>query len=133
LKGDLKVLVDSLENALERLGEALSVSVDENDIALDATIQRFEFSYEQTWRLLQQFARHAGFGPKSPRESFRIAYKQGWIDDEKLWLNMLNDRNLTSHTYNKALALEIYERIQTYYPEMRRVCRLLKELRVTDK
>ena len=110
------------------LGEALAVPVESNEIALDGTIQRFEFSYELMWKTMQRLARFHGFDPQSPRDSFRTAFKQGWIEDENLWLDMIRDRNLTSHTYQKELALQIYERVKIYYPEMRRVSRLLKEL-----
>jgi nucleotidyltransferase substrate binding protein (TIGR01987 family) len=41
-------------------------------------------------------------------------YHQGWIDDETAWLNMLKDRNLTSHTYVQELALEIHARLPTH-------------------
>jgi len=119
--------VASLEKALDRLGEALDLPIESNPIALDGTIQRFEFCYEQAWKTLQRFARFMGFDPRSPRDVFRVAYKQGWIEDEDLWLSMLNDRNLTSHTYKVELALEIYSRVKSYYPELRRINSLLKE------
>jgi nucleotidyltransferase substrate binding protein (TIGR01987 family) len=119
--------VASLKKSLDRLGEALDLPIDSNPIALDGTIQRFEFCYEQAWKTLQRFARFMGFDPRSPRDVFRVAYKQGWIEDEDLWLSMLNDRNLTSHTYRVALALEIYSRVKSYYPELRRINSLLKE------
>jgi nucleotidyltransferase substrate binding protein (TIGR01987 family) len=120
--------VAALEKALDRLGEALDLPIDSNPIALDGTIQRFEFCYEQAWKTLQRFARFKGLDPRSPRDAFRVAYKQGWIENEDLWLSMLNDRNLTSHTYKVELALEIYGRVKSYYPELRRISSLLKEL-----
>jgi nucleotidyltransferase substrate binding protein (TIGR01987 family) len=126
-RDELKDSVASLESALDRLEEALAIPIDTQPIALDGTIQRFEFCYELVWKTMQRFARFVGFDPRSPRDAFRVAYKQGWIEDEDLWLSMLRDRNLTSHTYKIDLALEIYGRIKAYHPEMKRIAGVLKE------
>ncbi|MCK4499889.1 nucleotidyltransferase substrate binding protein, partial [Candidatus Babeliales bacterium] len=42
-----------------------------------------------------------------------------WIDNEKLWLEMMSDRNMTSHIYKHEMALQIYRNIEKYYPEMK--------------
>ena len=65
---------------MDTLGLAVT-PLDSNPIALDGTIRRFEFCYEQAWKTLQRFARFKGLDPRSPRDAFRIAYKQGWIDN----------------------------------------------------
>ncbi len=124
---DMKDSLMSLESALDRLREALALPIDAHPIALDGTIQRFEFCYELVWKTVQRFARSVGLDPRSPRDAFRVAYGQGWIEDEDLWLSMLRDRNLTSHTYKIELALEIYGRIRSYYTEMKRIAGLLKK------
>ncbi len=41
-------------------------------------------------------------------------FSLGWIDGEPLWLRMLDDRNRTTHTYNEAVAEEIYARLESY-------------------
>jgi nucleotidyltransferase substrate binding protein (TIGR01987 family) len=57
---------------------------------------------------------------KRVRIYFKTVLQQAYVNqlilDEKLWLDMLKDRNLTSHTYNQKLALEIYQRIKNYGP-----------------
>ena len=35
------------------------------------------------------------------------AFRAGWLGDETAWLQMLRDRNETSHTYNEILAIEV--------------------------
>ena len=67
-------------------------------------------------RLLAQ----QGVDTVTPRQTLKQAYTARWLDSEKLWLGMLDDRNRTSHAYDEALAEEIYEQVQTYAPEMRR-------------
>ncbi|KIJ89324.1 HI0074 family nucleotidyltransferase substrate-binding subunit [Rickettsia asembonensis] len=51
----------------------------------------------------------------------REAFVTGIINDESLWIYMLTDRNMTSHTYDKKLADEIYSRIRNYVPELKKL------------
>ena len=46
------------------------------------------------------------------------AYEVRWIENETVWLQMLRDRNETSHVYNEDMAKQIYDRIRENYPEM---------------
>jgi nucleotidyltransferase substrate binding protein (TIGR01987 family) len=54
------------------------------------------------------------------------AFRAGWLADEAAWLQMLRDRNETSHTYNEAVARRIYANVRAAFPEMERTCLLLK-------
>ena len=56
---------------------------------------------------------------RSPREALRASYRLGWVDDEALWLRMLDDRNRTSHSYNEAVADEIFSRLPEYVAALR--------------
>jgi len=120
--------LNSMANALERLGEVLLRDAAADPVLLDATIQRFEFCFEINWKAIKKalFALE-GFDATSPRQTFQKAFAVGWITDEALWIDMLNARNLTSHTYREELAWDIYHRIQLYYPEFQRLHRLLVE------
>jgi len=99
----------------------LKEPLDAHDFLLDTTVQRFEFSIELFWKALKHLLALNGVTVNLPKEVLQEAYVSRWIDNEKLWLAMLKDRNQTSHTYKHELALEIYERIKQYYPEMRKV------------
>ena len=59
-----------------------------------------------------------GIEANTPRECLQQAYVAHWLDDETLWLTMLRDRNLTSHTYREALALEIFSHLPSYLSAM---------------
>lgn len=54
----------------------------------------------------------------SPRQAIAEAYRMKWFDNETIWLSMLRDRNLSSHTYKIVNANRIYKNIKEYYPEM---------------
>lgn len=116
---DLKIL----ERAIKRLTEALAVDAKITPIAVDATIQRFEFCYELLWKALKKMLLdQENIEVQSPKQVLQQAYAVGWIKDENLWLQMAQDRNLTSHTYQEELALEIYQRIPAYLKEIQKVC-----------
>jgi nucleotidyltransferase substrate binding protein (TIGR01987 family) len=120
-----KLALQNLGQALDRLEEVLNVSPSENNYVIDATIQRFEFVIELYWKTFKHLLAAQGKTTSLPKASLQEAYAAGWICDEKLWLNMMRDRNLTSHTYKEKNAQEIYKNIRTYYPEMRQVYRKL--------
>ena len=89
---------------------------------VDATIQRFEFTFELAWKYLKDMFYEKGIVVHYPKEVLQQAFQGGVIDDEALWLAMLRDRNMTSHTYDEKLADVIYGRIQTYVPALRALC-----------
>lgn len=121
----LQRLLNSLNASLERLGEALLISEDQ-PLAVDGTIQRFEFTFELFWKALQRLLAEQGIAANSPKSVLQHAYRVGWLKDEAAWLQMLDDRNLTSHTYREALARKIYSRIPTHEAAMREVVEKLR-------
>ena len=118
------LMLSELERALERLREAVE-QPPENPLAIDGTIQRFEFSIELFWRALKKLLAEQGVQTTTPRETLRAAFKAFWIKDDALWLAMLDDRNRTSHTYKRELAETIYANIGIYLPELERTYREL--------
>jgi nucleotidyltransferase substrate binding protein (TIGR01987 family) len=53
-------------------------------------------------------------------------YQIGWINEEALWVQMLDDRNATSHTYDEPMAFEIYNNIKSYYPALVQLAKLIR-------
>lgn len=127
----MKATLESLGRALRRLEEALAQPV-EDPLVVDATIQRFEFTIELFWKALKRCLEFEGIGTSTPRHALQQAYQAGWLQDESKWLQMLRDRNETSHTYDEAKAREIYERIRTNAPELRAACEFLRQRFATD-
>lgn len=103
------------ENALKKLKESTEL-VMENDIIIDGVIQRFEFTFELSWKLMKTFLEYEGIEElNSPRVTLKYAYKRGLIEDGDEWINMMIDRNRTSHIYDEKTAKEIYVRIKTHH------------------
>jgi nucleotidyltransferase substrate binding protein (TIGR01987 family) len=111
-------VIERLENykrALARLREAL-IKEDPNQFVYDATIKRFEFTYELAWKLLKALIEYKGGEDlRFPRDVFREAYAKGLLKNGEVWLDMIKDRNLSSYTYSFEKALDIYERIKECY------------------
>lgn len=107
-------------NASTRLDEVASLP--ETDIVRDAAIQRFEFTFELVWKTLQLYLEHEGFESGGPRAVLKRAFIIRLISDQDeadVWLQMLDDRNLTSHAYDETLAGQIYTRIvRDYAPRL---------------
>jgi nucleotidyltransferase substrate binding protein (TIGR01987 family) len=103
--------------ALDRLQEALQETT-QNPLAIDGTIQRFEFCFELTWKLARLVGRRFGIEEQSPRQVLKAAFQQSWVNDESVWLRMLEDRNQSSHTYREEVAIDVYSRVGEHYRAM---------------
>ena len=113
--------IKDLGNAIERLNEAIEDSKTYKlETLKDAVIQRFEFSLKLSCKALKNYLNSQGIvEANTPKQTIKEAFGVGILDNGLIWLDMLNDRNLTSHTYNQADANEIYESIvNIYYKEM---------------
>jgi nucleotidyltransferase substrate binding protein (TIGR01987 family) len=109
--------LDNLRDAIDRFDEYLQLPI-ANDRDKAGTIQGFEFCFELAWKTLQKFAMEMGISVGSPRQSFVYGLREGLIPlaEEDLWLQMLADRNLSSHTYKKKTADDVLSRLPTYLP-----------------
>lgn len=109
-----RTLVDA-RRALTTLFELCDLS-HPTDIERDAAIQRFEYSFETVWKSAQQVLLAEGIEANSPRAAIRSSRSVGLLSDEQAeaGMRMLNDRNLTSHTYKSTLAQEIFGRLAAH-------------------
>lgn len=83
----------------------------------EGVIQRFEFTLELAWKTLKDKMEFDGLilNKISPRMVLKEAFKNKYVDDIELWLEMINDRNLLSHTYDSDVIMEIVPDIQKKY------------------
>jgi nucleotidyltransferase substrate binding protein (TIGR01987 family) len=116
----------NLGAALERLREALQ-EPETNPLAVDGTIQRFEFVIELFWKTLKRLLAAEGIQTDTPREAIQQAFQVNWLKDETAWLQMLKDRNETSHIYNEAAARRIYNHVKEYFPELEKTFNFLRK------
>jgi nucleotidyltransferase substrate binding protein (TIGR01987 family) len=110
------------KNALQRLEEAVektkeNVGKEEYTFFRDSTIQRFEFTLEIAWKSIKQFLlEHDGLECRSPKACMREFFSTGYLDEAQvsLLLQMIDDRNLATHTYHESLADEIFSHVEVY-------------------
>jgi len=112
---EIKIAAQRYQDALNKLTEGVANARDELD--RDGVIQRFEFTFESFWKLLKLILQYEGFDCQSPRSCIKEAFKRDIIVDSELFLDMLQDRNLSSHVYNEQTSIEIFERIRRQYAE----------------
>ncbi|MFH1562685.1 MAG: nucleotidyltransferase substrate binding protein [Nitrospirota bacterium] len=109
----VKYAVEKFTNGFKRLKEAIQEAKD--DLDKDGAIQRFEFTFELLWKALKIFLEYQGIVVNTPRESLKEAFRINLLGDEEVFLQMLEDRNKTSHIYDEETSEEIFERIKTAY------------------
>jgi nucleotidyltransferase substrate binding protein (TIGR01987 family) len=113
MKNELDYSISKLNDAIARLEEGISQVKDE--LGEDGVIQRFEFTFELLWKTIKLFMYDKGIICKSPKDCLKEAFRYGLFIDDELFLNMLEDRNNTSHIYNHEDTRIIYLRIKDEY------------------
>ncbi len=109
-----RVALENLRRSLRQLEDALA-RPSLNDLELTGALKTFEFCYELGWKALQKLAQSQGRPVASPREAFRFALEAGLISEERLWLEMIEDRNLTVQVYDRSAAERIQEKVRSRY------------------
>lgn len=91
-------------------------------------IQFFEICFELSWNLIKDYLEEQGLQDlRFPRDTVKKAFETGLIEDGHSWLTALKNRNLTSHTYDEALADKVIAEIKSnYYPLLRQLYSRLK-------
>jgi nucleotidyltransferase substrate binding protein (TIGR01987 family) len=86
-------------------------------------IQFFEMSFELAWNMVKDYLEDQGFlDIKSPRGALKKAFEVNILEKGHEWMELLQDRNLTAHTYDEQKATDMEHLIQNkYFP-------ILKEL-----
>lgn len=102
-----------LKKAVRNLKEAVKVA--KTQLEIDGVIQRFEFTFELAWKTIRLFLDEEGIECKSPKMAIKEAYAYGFIKNERVWLKILRDRNLTTHIYHKEMSRRIFGSIKERY------------------
>lgn len=93
-------------------------------------IQSFEFTHELAWNVLKDYLEEKGIiGLIGSKDATRTAFKNGLIEQGAAWMKMIEDRNLTTHTYNPDVAEQVGEEIVSrFYPAFRSFSEKFKAL-----
>lgn len=100
-------LRQQFQKATDRLAEVLQQP--KNEFMRDAAIQRFEFCFDLSWKLVKTFLEEIkGVQCQAPKDCWRQAYTTGIIAYDDFWIKLTDARNQTSHTYNETTAEEVH-------------------------
>jgi nucleotidyltransferase substrate binding protein (TIGR01987 family) len=100
-----------LSQALENGPSAL------NQLEQEGVVQRFEFTFELAWKTMKDYMEEDGviITPLTPKQVIKSAYASKIIEDGQCWVNMLNHRNLLSHTYDFSIFEKAVIAIHIHY------------------
>ncbi len=115
----LQNLIKDLTKANQRLKEAGKTKA--TQMNKDATIQRFEFTFELAWKTIQEYVKDQGFDCKSPKSCLREGARLDLISNLEKWFVFLEHRNLIAHTYNEKMANKIYSQAIKFSTEVDKI------------
>lgn len=108
----------NFQSAIIQLKEGVDIfsSRELNLLEKQGLIQAFEFTHELAWTVLKDFFAYQGnFEIKGSRDAVKEGFKYGILKNGSLWMQMIETRNLTSHTYDKKIIEEIIVLVTTKY------------------
>ena len=108
--------METAGRALEKLHEGVAKG-ELTEMERDGLIQRFEFCFEIMWKCGKDYLLdREGLVVASPKKVIRALYEVGLLNaaETESTLQMVDDRNMTAHTYDEKYAIELAERIKGY-------------------
>lgn len=108
----------SFRKAFGQLAKAAAIARERelSELERQGLIQAFEFTHELAWNTLKDFLEPAGatnlFGSVN---ATRAAFAAGLIENGEAWMEMIKNRNLTTHTYDERTADKISSAILSSY------------------
>ena len=111
---ELRKAVQTLKEAL-LFTEELKDNLTQYKVARDGAIQRFEYCIEQAWKVAM---RELGSRTKFAKPAVREMARADLIDSAEAWLDFIEARNKTSHSYDEDVAREVFLQIQKFMPEV---------------
>ena len=122
-----KLSLHPLEKALQSLKDILKQPI--NEYIRDGVIQRFEFTFELSWKTIKRYFKEIGRDdiPAGPKPLIREAGKEELIANVEEWLDFLEKRNISTHIYNDAQAEQVYNKAKNFPPFVEDLIKRLKD------
>lgn len=105
------------EKALNQFSEAI-LQFGENPINIikEGIVQRFEFTHELAWKVMKDYLEYEGFqNVTGSRSATREAFNKGLLEQGQTWMDMIESRNKTVHTYDEAILQAEFIKIRNLY------------------
>jgi nucleotidyltransferase substrate binding protein (TIGR01987 family) len=115
-----KQRLQNFEKALLFLEAALAKS-EPNPLEEAGIVQCYEFTFELAWKKLKDYLEAQGVPAQFPREVLKESFAGNLLDDGDVWMDMLEKRNLMTHTYNETSARLALSLIRGGYTQQMRM------------
>lgn len=119
----------NFKKAFEQLEIAVKMST-YTDLEREGLIQRFEYTYELAWLTMKDYLEDQGYqNITGSKDAIKQALQAGLLENAEDWMEMVESRKLSTHTYDMETAKEIAGKVINEYYEMFRdlINRLTKE------
>ena len=110
--------LDSFRKALAALERSVAAAKERelNEMEEQGFVQSFEFTFELSWKLLKDYLESKGFNDfHGSKDTYKLAFQEGIINDGESWMGMIDTRNRSSHTYEESIAKEIISLVLSKY------------------
>ncbi len=109
------------QSALSQLKDGIEL-YNERELSLiekQGLIQAFEFTHELAWKVLKDYLEYqSAIKIRGSRDAVKESFKIDLINDGQTWIEMIETRNNTSHTYDKEIAENtVIEIVDKYFSE----------------
>lgn len=105
----------NFEKALNQLGKFINKG-DLNELEEQGLIQSFEYTHELAWNVMKDFLTFEGIqNIIGSRSATREAFNKGLVEEGQIWMDMIDSRNESVHTYNEETAEKIANKIKKIY------------------
>ncbi len=109
------------EKAFKLLERTLEIA-EPSEAETGGIIQFYEMSFELGWKILKDYLTDQGFTVKTPRQAIKQAFQIDLIKDGHVWMNALDDRNMTTHIYDESTAKKVLSAIRDkYFPALKQL------------
>lgn len=121
---------ENYKKALSNLNETVQYIKEHglNKIYIMALVQTFEIAFELGWKTLKDYLEYTSTLTDTPRDTIKTAFSQNIIKNGKCWIEMMEARNKTSHTYREDFANQLADDIlNNYFTELQNLEKILQE------
>ena len=124
--------LEPLEKAIEQLRSGIKQSQadPDNELLRDGVIQRFEYTMDLSWKMIQRYLKHIAQVEESAirtkKDLFREGGRLGLIANVESWFGYYEARNETSHTYDPQIAEAVFKQAELFLPDAMSLLKALK-------
>lgn len=112
---------DNFCAALQNLKDIYRYEEPYDNVTMTGLVGLYEICFEQSWKMMKEILENHGYegaATGSPKFIIKTAYQASMLQEEELWLSALQARNNVTHSYNRAVALDIIAQTKKHFYEL---------------